>query len=172
MPNKDTPAQTRGEPADGRLPRDDEVEAVLDACRVLVAITARSMAATSEVTDLLHLRALVVLWSRPSLSLGELADAVGIHLTRASRLCDRLVTRGLVDRADDPVNRRQLVLRLTPAGHEVVQHVMHERAEEIRPILARMSATGRASLVSSLGEFARAADGLAAHDLWALGWDT
>lgn len=179
MPNEDTPAETRddtrddrGEPADGRLPRDAEVEAVLDACRVLVAITARSMAATSEVTDLLHLRALVVLWSRPSLSLGELADSVGIHLTRASRLCDRLVTHGLVDRADDPVNRRQLVLDLTPAGREVVEKVMDERAEEIRPILARMSASGRASLVSSLAEFARAADGLAAQDLWALGWES
>lgn len=168
MPDKDTPDEV----VDDRLPRDDEVEAVLDACRVLVAITARSMAATSEVTDLLHLRALVVLWSRPSSSLGELADAVGIHLTRASRLCDRLVMRGLVDRADDPVNRRQLVLRLTPAGQQVVQDVMRERAEEIRPILARMSARDRASLVSSLGEFARAADGLAAHDLWALGWET
>ena len=145
---------------------------MLDACRVLVAITARSMAANPEGTDLLHLRALVVLWSRPSLSLGELADAVGIHLTRASRLCDRLVARGLVDRADDPDNRRQLVLRLTPAGSEVVEQVMQERAEEIRPVLARMSAADRRSLVRSLGAFARAADGLAAHDLWALGWSS
>ncbi|WP_343994839.1 MarR family winged helix-turn-helix transcriptional regulator [Terrabacter terrae] len=169
MPNEDSP-DDRDESAAGRLPRDDEVEAVLDACRVLVAITARSLTVTSEVTDLLHLRALVVLWSRPSLSLGELAQAVGIHLTRASRLCDRLVTRGLVDRADDPVNRRQLVLRLTPAGREVVEQVMDERAEEVRPILARMSPSGRQRLVSSLAEFARAADGLAAHDLWALGW--
>lgn len=156
--------------ADVRLPRDEEVDAVLDACRVLVAITARSMAATSQVTDLLHLRALVVLWSRPSLSLGELAQAVGISLTRASRLCDRLVSHGLVDRADDPDNRRQLVLQLTPAGHDVVEQVMHERAEEIRPVLSRMSPEGRGRLVRALGEFALAADGLADQDLWALGW--
>ena len=145
---------------------------MLDACRVLVAVTARSMAATSEVTDLLHLRALVVLWSSTSASLGELAEAIGIHLTRASRLCDRLVARGLVDRTDDPANRRQLMLRLTPAGRQVVEDVMHERAEQIRPILARMSSTARSSLVSSLGEFARAADGLATHELWALGWES
>ena len=169
VPNKDAP-KDRPETADLRLPRDEEVDAVLDACRVLVAITARSMAATSAVTDLLQLRVLVVLWSRPSLSLGELAQAVGISLTRASRLCDRLVTHGLVNRADDPDNRRQLVLRLTPAGQEVVETVWQERAEEIRPVLSRMSPEGRVRLVSALGEFARAADGLADQDLWALGW--
>lgn len=143
---------------------------MLAACRVLVAITARSMAAASEVTDLLHLRVLVVLSSGPPLSLGALADAVGIHLTRASRVCDRLVTRGLVDRADDPGNRRQLLLRLTPSGRDVVDRVMHERAEQIRPVIARMGVAERQSLIGALGEFARASGDLAAHDLWALGW--
>jgi DNA-binding MarR family transcriptional regulator len=169
VPSKDAP-KDRPETADLRLPRDEVVDAVLDACRVLVAITARSMAATSEVTDLLHLRALVVLSSRPPMSLGALAEAVGIHLTRASRLCDRLVARGWVDRADDPENRRQLLLRLTPAGRQVVDGVMHARAEQIRPILAGMDAVDRRSLVTALREFARASGDLAAHDLWALGW--
>ena len=143
---------------------------MLEACRVLVAVTARSMAAASEVTDLLQLRALVVLGSRESTSLGELAGAVGIHLTRASRLCERLVSQGLVDRADDPANRRQLVLSLTPAGRELVDSVMRERAEAIRPILARMRSTERRTLVTSLDAFARAGADVAKHDLWALGW--
>ncbi|HET7799088.1 MAG TPA: MarR family transcriptional regulator [Humibacillus xanthopallidus] len=152
------------------LPPDDEVDTVLQACRVLVAITARSMAAMPEATDLLQVRALVVLHSRESLSLGELARSVGIHLTRASRLCDRLVALGLVDRADDPANRRQLVLRLTGAGQDVVDSVMQQRAEEIRPILARMTRTAREALVTSLGEFTDAATEFDEHDLWALGW--
>lgn len=164
------PSRPRIEPADSRLPGEDEVDAVLAACRVLVAVTARSMAAASEVTDLLHLRVLVVLSSGPPLSLGALADAVGIHLTRASRVCDRLVTRGLVDRADDPENRRQLLLRLTSSGRDVVDRVMHDRAEQIRPVLARMSPAERQGLVASLVEFTRASGDLAAHDLWALGW--
>lgn len=143
---------------------------MLDACRVLVAITARSMAAMPEGGDLLQLRALVVLSGRTPLSLGALAEAVGIHLTRASRLCDRLVARGLVDRTDDPENRRQLMLRLTATGRKVVEEVMHDREEQIRPILGRMTPDERMNLVTALGDFERAADGLAAHDLWALGW--
>ena len=46
---------------------------------------------------------------------------MGLHLTRASRLCDRLVAAGLLDRADDPANRRQLTLTLTPDGERVVR---------------------------------------------------
>jgi DNA-binding MarR family transcriptional regulator len=144
---------------------------VLRACRVLVAITARSMAAASEVTDLLQLRALVVLRSRESVSLGELARAVGIHMTRASRLCDRMVAKGLVDRADDPANRRQLELRLTAAGRHIVDGVMRQRADAVRPILGRMTLDARSALVGSLGEFDRAATDVGDDELFALGWE-
>ena len=137
---------------------------------MLVAITARSLAAASQVTDPLQLRALVVLRSRESVSLGALARSVGIHMTRASRLCDRMVAQGLVDRADDPANRRQLELRLTVAGRDVVDSVMRERAELIRPILGRMSPEARRTLSGSLAEFAYAARDFGDDDLFALGW--
>lgn len=157
--------------ADPTTPTDDEVEVVLRACRVLVAVTARSLAEASEVTDLLHIRALFVVSDQASTSLTELAEAVGIHLTRASRLCDRLVKAGLLHRADDPANRRQVVLRLTPAGREVVATVRRRRADAIAPILAGMSPESRDTLVQALEDFARAAGVVADSDLWALGWE-
>jgi DNA-binding MarR family transcriptional regulator len=157
--------------ASGRpLPRDDEVDTVLQACRILVAITARSIAAVPEAVDPLQVRALVVVGSRSALSLGQLARAIGIHLTRASRLCDRLVSQGLVDRTDDPANRRQLLLRLTPRGRDVLDEVMRQRAETIRPLLARMTPASRRALVTSLGDFDLAADGFEEHELWTMAW--
>jgi DNA-binding MarR family transcriptional regulator len=152
------------------LPLDDEVDTVLQACRILVAITARSHAAVPGAVDPLQVRALVVLRSRSALSLGELARAIGIHLPRASRLCDRLVSQGLVDRTDDPANRRQLLLRLTAAGRDVVDEVMRQRAEAIRPVLARMAPASRQNLVASLGDFDDAAEGFEEHELWTMAW--
>lgn len=160
----------RAETAARALPRDDEVDTVLQACRILVAITARSIAAVPGALDPLQVRALVVLRSRPALSLGELARAVGIHLTRASRLCDRLVSEGLVDRTDDPANRRQLLLRLTSEGRDVVDEVMRQRAEAVRPVLARMAPASREALVAALGDFDDAAEGFEDRELWAMGW--
>lgn len=164
------PTTDRTETTARALPTDDEVDTVLQACRILVAITARSIAAVPEAVDPLQVRALVVLRSSPALSLGELARSVGIHLTRASRLCDRLVSQGLVDRTDDPANRRQLLLRLTAEGRGLVDEVMRQRAEAIRPVLARMAPAARRTLVAALGDFDVAAEGFEERDLWAMGW--
>lgn len=140
--------------------QDEEAEAVLAACRVLVAISASSIAAVEEVTDLIQWRALVVISEKETVSLSELSKAMKIHLTRASRLCDRLVATGLINRADDPANRRQLILTLTPKGTELVEQVMRRRREALQPILdrmkKRMTAQRRAEVTSLLQDFAAA----------------
>jgi DNA-binding MarR family transcriptional regulator len=149
-----------------------EIDAVLAACRVLVTASAQSIAAVEDVADLTQVRALVVLSSRGPLSLSELADAAALHITRASRICDRLVAADLIERGDDPDNRRQLVLTLTSAGAHVVRTVVRRRRAAVEPALARLSVTRRAELVSVLEEFAAAGGGVAESDLWALGWAT
>ncbi len=153
-----------------------EAAAVLAACRVLVAVSAQSIAAVEDVVDLIEFRALVVVASRGSVSLSELAAATNIHLTRASRLCDRMVASGLINRADDPSNRRQLTLTLAPGGEQVVNTVMRRRREALEPILDRMSKqmtkSRRAELVSLLRDFAVAGGEPSDPDLCALGWTT
>lgn len=155
---------------------DEEAEAVLAACRVLVAVSAQSIAAVEDVVDLIEFRALVVVASRGSVSLSELSDAAHFHLTRASRLCDRLVVKGLINRADDPANRRQLILTLTPDGQRVVQEVMRRRRAVLEPILdrinSRMTTRRRRDVVSLLREFAAAGGEPSDPDLWAMGWTT
>ncbi len=155
---------------------DEEADALLAACRVLVAISARSIAAVEAVANVLQVRGLVVIASRGAVSLGELAGAMNIHLTRASRLCDRLVLKGLISRTDDPDNRRQLTLTLTPSGERLVDTVVASRRKAIGPILSRltkqMSKQRRTEFVSILQEFAAAAGEPSHSDLWALGWTT
>jgi DNA-binding MarR family transcriptional regulator len=155
---------------------DEEAEALLAACRVLVAVSAQSIAAVEDVVDLIEFRALVVVASRGSVSLSELSDAARFHLTRASRLCDRLVSKGLIDRADDPANRRQLVLTLTAEGERVVHEVMRRRRAVLEPILDRltegMTVRRRNDMVSLLREFATAGGEPSDPDLWAMGWTT
>jgi DNA-binding MarR family transcriptional regulator len=159
-----------------RAAHDAEADAVLAACRVLVAISAQSIAAVEDVAELIEVRALVVIASRGSVSLSELAVATNIHLTRASRLCDRLVVKGLLHRADDLANRRQVTLTLTPAGQDVVHEVMRRRREAIEPILDRMRSQmtkqRRAEMTSLLNEFAIAGGEPTDSDLWAMGWTT
>ena len=152
--------------------RDKNAETVLAACRVLVALSAQSIAAVEAVADVAQVRALVIISSRSSVSLSELAASANLHLTRASRLCDRLVAEGLILRSEDPTNRRQLMLTLTADGEQVVRTVMEHRRAAIKPILARLPKQRRAELVSVLEEFAAAGGEPSDPDLWAMGWTT
>lgn len=51
-------------------------------------------------------------------TLGQVARAVGRGAPAVSRSVDSLVRSGLVERTQDPDNRRRLALRLTQAGRE------------------------------------------------------
>ena len=51
-------------------------------------------------------------------TLNDVASAIGRGAPAVSRSVDALVRSGLVERTQDPDNRRRLALRLTQAGHE------------------------------------------------------
>src|ERR1700742_1567627 len=107
------------------------LDAVLTASRVLVAIAARSLADVADEVTLTQYRSLVVLASRGPQSSAALADELGVTPSTVSRLCDRLVRKGLVRRREDRRDRRAVRLALTPAGRELVDAVTERRRTEI-----------------------------------------
>ena len=158
--------------ADHRADDQAEVEAVLGATRLLVAITARSVAEVDDVVTLPQLRVLVMVHSRGPLNLGSVARGLGVHPSNATRVCDRLVNAGLLHRSDDPTDRRNLLLRLTAGGRELVDGVMDRRRTAIGDVLRQMPAEQRATLVPVLQSFARAGGEVPDSEVWALGWTT
>lgn len=150
----------------------EQVEAVLVASRVLVAISAQSIAALETQVTVPQLRAMVVIASLRRTNLAALAEAMGVHASNATRACDRLVELGLLDRRDNPTDRRNVTLELTGKGRRLVAAVMARRRRAIRQVLRAMSAEGRSRLVPVLTEFASAAGELPATDLWSMGWTT
>jgi DNA-binding MarR family transcriptional regulator len=148
----------------------DDVEATMLAARALVAISAESVAAVEEVVTPTQLRVLVMVASRGPLNLGAVARGLGVHPSNATRACDRLVLAGLLDRQDDPTDRRNLQLRLTEQGRGVVDEVMDRRRRAIGEVLERMPSLQRVALVPVLTMFAEAAGELPDEHLWSLGW--
>lgn len=72
----------------------------------------------------------------PGLSQNELAALVEVEPITVGRLVDRLEARGLVERRDDPRDRRVHRLHVTVAARPI----LHEIAENIRELSAIMSA--------------------------------
>ncbi|GDY32511.1 MarR family winged helix-turn-helix transcriptional regulator [Gandjariella thermophila] len=135
---------------------DAVTEAVLTASRLLVAISARSIAAVDESVTLPQFRLLVVLDTRGSLKLSALADHLGVNPSTATRMVDRLIAAGMVARDVNPASRREVVVRLTGEGSRVVRDVTEQRRREISAIVARMPARSRQGLVAALTAFAEA----------------
>jgi DNA-binding MarR family transcriptional regulator len=144
-------------------------DAVLVASRALVGVAARSLAETEDTVTLVQYRALVLLASRGPMNVGGLADALNVHQSTATRLCDRLVARELVDRDPSEQSRREVVVSLTREGHALIRAVTVRRRIEIDMVLARLNAKQRAALTAAFRVFAEAA-GEAPDEAWKLGW--
>jgi len=152
-----------------------DVEEVADfllaASRALMGIAVRSVASVEDDVTLVQYRVLVLLTSRGEQNVSELADAIGVHPSTATRLCDRLVAKELVHRAPSSESRREVVLAITPSGRALVRTVTNRRRREMVRVLERCSRDDRRRLRSAFELFAAAAGELELpDDGWKLGW--
>jgi DNA-binding MarR family transcriptional regulator len=95
--------------------------------------------------------ALFLLAERPSLKLSDVAAAVGLSLSAASRMVDGLVKAGLVERREAPDDRRQRLLAPTAAGARTVERAAAERMRAVHEVAAELGV----QLVRALGALAR-----------------
>lgn len=150
--------------------RDAMVDAVLTASRVLVAVAARSLADAGEDVTLTQYRTLVILASRGPQNLATLAEAVAVTPPTASRLCERLVRKGLVRRRTDRNDRRQVRIALSETGQALVDAVTVRRRQEITDLLASIPAEEQRSVVAALRRLSASAGEVPERD-WSSGWD-
>jgi DNA-binding MarR family transcriptional regulator len=151
------------------LELDEVTDAVLVASRALVAVAALSLAAVEQEVTLPQFRALVVLASRGPVNSGALAEELSVHASTCTRLCDRLLAKGLLTRAPHPDNRREVVLAITATGRAIVDRVTAARRREIARIVARVPPELRGAMVHALQAFGDAA-GEVPEQSWSQGW--
>jgi DNA-binding MarR family transcriptional regulator len=150
-------------------PSAEQVETLVAASRVFVAVSVESLAEVDEVVTLVQLRVLVVLMSRGPTNLSSLAEALGVHASNASRTCESLVTMGLLDRRDDPNDRRNVVLAPRERGRQVVRAVLDRRSSLLADLLGRLSVADRQALIGPLQKLIDVAGDVPANDIWSVG---
>lgn len=137
---------------------DDTTTAVLTASRALLAVVARSVAPVLDQVTVPQFRVLVILSNAAGpIRHGDLAEALSLHTSTFTRTTDRLVAGGWVERRENPDNRRETLVSLTPAGREIVTRVTEARRAEIRAVLERLPAAERAQIRDALTLFHQAA---------------
>jgi DNA-binding MarR family transcriptional regulator len=153
-----------------------QVDALLNASRVLVALSVRTLGAVEPRLSPVQLRALALLSATTpdgsgGATMTELADALGVHPSNATRVCDRLVGLGLVSRRENPANRRMLWVQLSRQGHRLLETIMLARRQALAELLAALPESHRERLASDLDALVAAArTALPDRDLAPLGW--
>ncbi|MBN3458451.1 MarR family transcriptional regulator [Mycolicibacterium sp.] len=151
----------------GKAAVDESVDAITDALvtasRLLVAISARSIAEVDESITIPQFRALVILSSRGASNLATLAGLLDVQPSTIGRMVERLVSAGLIDRQQHPNSRRELLVELTARGRDVVDTVTVRRRGEIARVVQAMPERERRGLVTALTAFTAAGGEPPAH---------
>ncbi len=144
-------------------------DALLVISRALVGVAARSLAATESELTLPQYRALVALSVNGEQNMSTLADALGLHPSTVTRLCDRLAEKGYLARVTPETNRREVRLTLTEKARALVRTETDRRRRAIRQIVSRLDEQTQLEIVDALGKLGEAAEELRGH-AWKLGW--
>ena len=134
----------------------DQLLAATRALHEVVETLSRRLSETTgrSISDALALRAI----EAGARHLSELADHTSQHASSASRLVDRLVADGLVDRNVDPNDRRALHLQLTPAGADELARLRDQLAAFLDAVAAELGQQDARPVADALDRFVAAAE--------------
>src|SRR5690349_14975807 len=101
-----------------------------------------------------QLAALYVLAEDSTTTIGELAEALGRSPSATSRLVDGLVRRRLVERREEPEDRRQRSISLTQRGQAILRAVDRARADQFLSMVRPMPTPERALVAMGVAALA------------------
>lgn len=134
----------------------EQVHQVLAGTRVVGALIAESLASLDPPLTMPQWRVLV-LASEGDCNVSAVAEDLRVHMSNATRICDRLVAAGLLERRRADHDRRQVLLHLTAAGQGLFDRAMDYRRHRIEQAMALMSADERAALTNAVSLLVEAA---------------
>ena len=106
---------------------------------------------------------LMQLHYRHNCGVSDLSERFDITNAAASQLVDKLVQGGLIQREEDPNDRRAKLLNLTEKGRGLIQRGMEERYRWVNQVAAKLSPEERAKVAEALEIMTQAAKELEAE---------
>jgi len=107
-------------------------------------------AASEEKLTLAQFRCLQAIAARGTTLTTRLAELMRVTMPTMTSRIDGLVERGLVERYPDPHSRRQILLRLTPAGSVILASYQTMMNEWLRAFLAPLDEAQKQRLLAAL----------------------
>ena len=126
---------------------DPELEALVDdvlfISRALFGVSIRSLTTVSPEITLLQYRTLIVLASRGPQRMSALRTELRTQAPAVTRLCNRLVERGLIERHRAGTGARGVEVGITAEGGALIRDVLAARRLELHQLAAKMPPESR-----------------------------
>jgi len=122
----------------GRDP-DEISDAIVAASQALLEMARRTLDEQAPELNLSHLQVLTMLERQGPQRLIDVADALAVTSTTATRLADRLTEAGMVERVRVSDDRREVHLALSDGGRELVAALSSRRRSLVKARLAGCS---------------------------------
>lgn len=103
---------------------------------------------------------LALLEMREPLTMSELADELGLGLSNATGVINRMEERGLVGRRDDPTDRRLVRVELTDAGRRLIGEIEAARRDRMTQLFAALGDAQRERVLHAVMDLRDAAERL------------
>ena len=111
-----------------------------------------------------QIKALMQVHQRGQSTVGEVAHGLGLSMPAVSELIDKLVELGYLARGANPLDRRQVLVELTPKAVAFASQIHALRIAQLRAAFERLEPAERPVFVRSLRVFAEVLR-LQAHEL-------
>nr|WP_086864886.1 MarR family transcriptional regulator [Amycolatopsis lexingtonensis] len=112
--------------------------------------------ATGQLT-LTQFHALRVVSERTPVTMSRVADELAMNPSTVTRACERLTGLDLLQKAQNPLNRRETLLAPTAKGRQLVGRVDEDRRRVLAAVLDRLDEDVRASVLTAFANFASVA---------------
>ncbi len=104
-----------------------------------------------------QLKVLFLLYSADGAPMGRLAGSLGVTLSTATGIVDRLVEHRMVQREENPQDRRLVVCRLTPGGSDTIERLHAAGRSRLAELLDDLSLAELQTVLAGLGVLCAAA---------------
>jgi DNA-binding MarR family transcriptional regulator len=142
---------------------EDNIAVTVEAVEHLLLKIMRRVFVASELDSPLgelplpQLRLMGMLERHGEARMSEVSDKLGVALSTATQIADRLAARGWVRRESDPEDRRVVRLMLTEEGRRLASERRAERHARLHAMLSSLEPEARARVVAGLEGLSQAA---------------
>jgi len=103
-----------------------------------------------------QLHVLWLLQHHGAMSMSRLAELVGVSLSNATGIIDRMEEHGLIERARVDNDRRLVVVQPAAAGLQALSETETQKRDRLRSVLSHLSPTERPIVLAALQSLRRA----------------